>query len=28
MSRASGGKFDAIVPLFSLDSPYDRTSVH
>lgn len=28
MSRASGGKFDAMVPLFSLDSPYDRTSVH
>lgn len=28
MSCAGGGQFDAIVPAFSLDSPFDRTAVH
>jgi ApaG protein len=28
MSLASGSRFDAVIPAFSLDSPYDRTSVH
>ncbi|WP_421792922.1 Co2+/Mg2+ efflux protein ApaG [Hyphobacterium sp.] len=28
MSRENGGRFDARIPAFSLDSPYDRTSVH
>ena len=28
MAKQSGGRFDAIIPAFSLDSPYARTSVH
>ncbi|MEE2525468.1 Co2+/Mg2+ efflux protein ApaG [Hyphobacterium sp. HN65] len=28
MARQSGGRFDAAIPAFSLDSPYARTSVH
>ncbi len=28
MACAGGEPFDAIVPAFSLDSPYDRTAVH
>ena len=28
MRREGGGCFDAIIPAFSLDSPYERSSVH
>jgi ApaG protein len=28
MARESGGRFDALIPSFSLDSPYERASVH
>ncbi|WP_421785556.1 Co2+/Mg2+ efflux protein ApaG [Hyphobacterium sp.] len=28
MVRLSGDRFDAIIPAFSLDSPYETTSIH
>jgi len=28
MRREGGGSFDATIPAFSLDSPYERGSVH
>lgn len=28
MRREDGGRFDAVIPAFSLDSPHQRTSVH
>ncbi|WP_109261101.1 Co2+/Mg2+ efflux protein ApaG [Hyphobacterium indicum] len=28
MACSGGGQFDAIVPAFSLDSPYERTVIH